>query len=116
MKINIIPSLIVLAAAAIFAFLFYTMSNAEEQMLKALAISGFVSIGICLECGIGLSFKDTHHTTNSFATSIFFLIIFIVEHCCFAAWGTSQEWLIVTSGIFLVLYLLVYYGISKTKM
>lgn len=116
MKIKIIPSLIVLIAAALFAYLFYTMSDAEEQMLKALAISGFVSIGICLECGIGLSFKDSHHTVSSFATSIFFLIVFIIEHCCFAAWGTSQEWLIITSGLLLVLYLFIYYGISKTKM
>lgn len=116
MKINTIPSLIVLIAAALLAFLFYTMSGAGEQMHTALAISGFVSIGICLECGIGLSFKDSHHTVNSFATSVFFLIVFIVEHCCFAIWGTSQEWLIITSGLLLVLYLLVYYGISKTKM
>ena len=116
MKININPSLIVLIAAALLAFLFYTLSDAEEQMLKALAISGFVSIGVCLECGIGLSFKDSHHTANSFATSLFFLIVFIVEHCCFAAWGTNRDWLIITSGLLLVLYLLVYYGISKSKM
>lgn len=116
MKINIIPSLIVQIAASLLAFLFYSLSDAEEQMLNALAISGFVSFGVCLECGIGLSFKDSHHTVSSFATSIFFLIVFIVEHCCFAAWGTSREWLIITSGLLLVLYLLVYYGISKTKM
>lgn len=116
MKVNIIPSLIVLIAATLFAFLFYTLADAEEQMHKVLAISGFISIGICLECGIGLSFKDSHHTVNSFATSIFFLIVFIVEHCCFAVWGTSREWLIITSGLLLVLYLLVYYGISKSKM
>lgn len=116
MKINIIPTLIVFVAAALLAYLFYTISNAEEQMLKALAVSGFVSIGICLECGIGISFKDSHHTANSFASSIFFLIVFVVEHCCFAIWGTSQEWLIITSGLLLVLFLLVYYGISKTKM
>lgn len=116
MKINIIPSLIVLMAAALLAYLFYTMSDAEEQMLKALAISGFVSVGICLECGIGLSFKDSHHTVNNFAISIFFLIVFIVEHCCFAACGTKCELLFITSGLLLVLYLLVYYGISKTKM
>ncbi|MCQ2233859.1 MAG: hypothetical protein MJZ24_03840 [Paludibacteraceae bacterium] len=116
MKINIIPSMIVLMVSVLLAYLFYTISDAEEQMLKALAISGFVSIGICLECGIGLSFNDSHHTANSFATSIFFLIVFIVEHCCFAAWGTNHEWLIITTGLLLVLYLFVYYGISKTKM
>lgn len=116
MKINIIPSLIVLIVAALLAFLFYTLSDAEEQMLKALAISGFVTVGVCLECGIGLSFKDSQHTVNSFATSIFFLIVFIVEHCCFAAWGTSWEWLFITSGLLLAFYFLVYYGISKTKM
>ena len=116
MKINIIPTLITVIAAALLAYLFYTISGAEEQMLKALAISGFVSTGICLECGIGLSFEDSHHTVNSFAISIFFFIVFIVEHCCFAVWGTSQSWLIITTGLLLVLYLLIFYGISKAKM
>lgn len=116
MKINIVPTLITLIAAALLGYLFYTLSEAEEQMLKALAISGFASIFICLECGIGISFKDSHHSVNSFATSLFFLVVFIAEHCCFAVWGTSQAWLIITTGLLMVLYLLIYYGISKAKM
>lgn len=116
MKINIVSTLITLIAAALLGYLFYTLSEAEEQMLKALAISGFASIFICLECGIGISFKDSHHTVNSFATSLFFLVIFIVEHCCFAVWGTSQAWLIITTGLLMVLYLIIFYGISKAKM
>lgn len=116
MKINIIPTFITFITAALFAYLFYTLSDADGQMLKILAISGFVSIVICMECGIGISFEDSHHTVNSFSTSMFFLIIFIVEHCCFALWGTSQAWLIITTGLLLVLYLLIFYGISKAKM
>lgn len=116
MKINIIPSIIVLIAAALLAFLFYTLSDAEEQMLKALAISGFASIFVCLECGIGISFKDSHHNVNNFAISIFFLTIFIVEHLCFAIWEASQEWIIITTGLLLVLYLIIYYGICKANL
>lgn len=116
MKINIIPTFLTFITAALFAYLFYTLSDAEELMLKTLAISGFASIAICLECGIGISFEDSHHTVNSFAISAFFFVVFIIEHCCFAAWGTSQAWLIITSGLLLVLYLLIFYGISKSKM
>lgn len=116
MKINIIPTVITLAAAALLAYLFYTLSSAEEQMLKALVVSGFVSVAICLECGIGISPKDAHHKMNTSAVSILFLLLFVIEHCCFAIWGTSMAWLIITTGLMLVIYLLIYYGISKTKM
>ena len=47
MKINIIPTLITLVIAALLAYLFYTLSDAEDHMLKALAISGFISTCIC---------------------------------------------------------------------
>lgn len=116
MKIKIIPSFITLVFAVLFAYFFYTLSDASDQMLKALAISGFISTGICLECGIGLSFTDSHHTANSFAISLAFLVLFIVEHCCFAAWSTSIAWLIITTGVLLALYLLITYGINKAKM
>lgn len=116
MKIRIIPTIITLLASALLAYLFYTISEAEEQMLYALAISGFVSTGVCLECGIGVSFEDSHHTVNTFALSLFFLIVFIIEHCCFAAYGTSIPWLIITTGFLLLIYLLIFYGISKAKM
>jgi hypothetical protein len=116
MKINIIPSLIAIIAAALFAFLFYTWSDASDQMLKALAISGFVSIGMCLEFGIGISSNDSQHTANSFAISMVFLLVFLVEHCCFAVWGTNRSWLFITTGLLLTLYLFIVYGVSRTKM
>ena len=116
MKINIIPTLITLVIAVLLAYLFYTLSDAEDHMLKALAISGFISTCICLECGIGLSFNDAHHTANSFAISLVFFVVFIAEHCCFAAWGTNSAWVIITTGLLLMLYLLIIYGISKAKM
>lgn len=116
MKINVIPSLVALAAAVLLAFLFYTMSSAEEQMLNALAYSGFISVGICLECGIGISLTDAHHSVNGFAVSMFFLFLFVVEHCCFATWGMGRTWLIITTGLLLVLFFLIYYAITKAKM
>ncbi len=116
MKINIIPTFISVIAAALLSYLFYSISGAEETMLKALAISGFISTGFCLECGIGISFVDSRPTVSSFAISMFFFLVFIVEHCCFAIWGISESWLIITTGLLLVVYLLLYYGISKAKM
>ncbi len=116
MKIRLIPALITLTIAALLAFLFYTMSNADEQMHKALAISGFISTAICLECGIGLSYKDSCYKANTFATSLFFLVLLIVEHCCFAAWGKNPAWVIITSGLLVAVFLLILFGIIKAKM
>lgn len=116
MKINTFPALIALVAAALLAYLFYTISGADAQMSIALAISGFVSMLICLGCGIGITFKDSHHTVNSFAASSLFAVLLFAEHLCFALWGSSVPLLIIFSGLLLVLYLLVFYGISKAKM
>lgn len=116
MKINIIPTIIILMLSAILAFLFYLLSDAGEEMIKALAISAFATIGICLECGFGISFKDSQHSVNTSAVSVLFVILFVIEHCCFAIWGTSRAWLAITSGLLLLIYLFIYYGISKAKM
>ena len=116
MKINIIPTLIAVIASVLFAYLFYSISNAEEKMLNTLAVSSFISFVTCIECGIGISFKDKHHTVNGFAASALFFVLFLVDHCCFAIWGTNPTWVIITTGLLLVMFLLVYYGISKAKM
>ncbi|MCH5175978.1 MAG: hypothetical protein J1F40_08835 [Prevotellaceae bacterium] len=116
MKIKAIPTVIALLLAAILSFLFYLLSNAEAEMLKALALSTFVTVGISLVCGIGVAFKDSQHSVSATAISMLFVIIFIAEHCCFSIWGTSRAWLAVTSGALLAVYLLIYYGISKAKM
>ena len=115
MKINIIPTLIVLTMSVLLAYLFFIMSDAGEQMPKALAISGFASTVICLEFGFGLSFKKAGRQVNNFAVSLLFFFLFVVEHCCFAVWGTDISWLVVATGLLLVLYLLLIYSINKIK-
>lgn len=116
MKINVVPFVIILLAAALLGYLFYTISGAEEQMLYALAASGFVTTAIAMEGGFGISFEDSHYTVNTFALSLFFLVVFVVEHVCFAIWGTSMLALIITTALSLVVYLLAFYGVTKAKM
>lgn len=116
MKINVVPAVIILLAAALLGYLFYTISGAEEQMLYALAASGFVTTAVSMLGGFGVSFEDSHHTVNTFALSILFLVVFVIEHVCFAIWGTSIPALIITAGLTLIIYLLAFYGVSKAKM
>ncbi len=116
MKPNIILSLISIIAAALFAFLFYLLSDEKGNMLKALAISGFITMACCLEGGIGLSWKDKKHQVNALAASFLFFLIFLVEHCCFAVWGDTPAWLVITSGLLLMLYTMIMYGIKNAKM
>lgn len=113
MKVNVIPGLLVLMISALLAFLFYTISDAEEQMRNALVMSGFLAIGVCLVGGVGISLKEKSRSTNMIAVSCFFLVIFIIEHICFSLWGTNLVWLIVFSGILILSYLLLIYGIIK---
>ena len=116
MKVNIVLTFISLIGAALLALLFYAMSDRGSQYLNALAISGFVSIASCLECGLGISWDSRHRQANAFAVSLVFFFIFIAEHCCFAIWGKALPWLIIATGFILLIYILIIYGITKAKM
>lgn len=116
MKINVVPTVIIVLAALLLGYLFYTISSAEEQMLYALGVSGFVTTTVTMLGGFGISFGDSHYTVNTFALSLFFLLVFVVEHVCFAIWGTSMPALVITTGLTLVVYLLAFYGVTKAKM
>ena len=116
MKPNVVLSLISFVSAALLAYLFYSIADEESKLLNALAISGFISLAICLELGLGVEWENARYKVNAFAVSILFLITFIVEHCCFAIWGTNQSFLIITTGLLLLIYILIIYAISKTKL
>lgn len=116
MKVNIILTAISLFGAALLGFLFYNIADPESNLINAVAISGFVTAATCLECGLGISWDSTHRKANALVTSFAFLVFFVIEHCCFAAWGSSLAWLVILTGLALLFYLLVIYGISKAKM
>lgn len=116
MKIKFFPTLISILGAVLLAYLFYTMAGKNSSIRKDLLVSCFVATILCLQCGIGVWWGDSHRQSNVFATSFFFLIVFIVEFFCFAYWGTNTAWLIITTGLFAFLYLLILYGITKAKM
>lgn len=116
MKVNFVPTLISLIGAVLLAYLFYTMADKENQFLNTLAISGFVSVASCLECGLGIYWGSPHRQANVFAVSLVFFFIFIAEHCCFAIWGNEIPWLVIATGLILLIYILIIYGITKAKM
>lgn len=116
MKVNIVLTLISLIGAALLAYMFYAMADQESKLLNALAISGFVSVVSCLECGLGISWGSPHRQANAFAVSLVFFFIFIAEHCCFAIWGNEIPWLVIATGLILLMYILIIYGITKAKM
>ena len=113
MKVNVIPGLLMLMISALLAYWFYSMSDAGEQMSKALVLSGFLSLGASSFCGVGISFEEKHRSTNKVAVSSFFFVIFMVEHICFSLWGTNPISLFLLSGILVILYLLLFYGICQ---
>lgn len=113
MKVNVIPGFLVLMISALLAYWFYSLSDAGEQMGKVLALSGFLSLGVSSFCGVGISFEEKHRSINKVAVSVFFFIIFMIEHICFSLWGTNPISLFILSGILVMLYLLVFNVISQ---
>ena len=116
MKINVVLTTISVLAAALLGYLYYTLSSGESEYMNTLAISGSFSAILSLECGLGISWKSSHYQVNIYATSILFLIFFIIEHCCFAIWTTQPSWIIITTGLLSVIYILITYSIIKSKI
>ena len=115
MKIRVIQSCISLGLSALLGYLFFTLAGDDNPIQTTLFISGAISIFICLECALGISWGNRHHSVNIFATSFVFAFILIAEHICFALWGEKIEWPIIATGGLVLVYILIITGIRKTN-
>lgn len=116
MRLNFVLTLMALISALLLAYIYYHLLTDGVPVLNTITISGFVTTAICLECGMGISWKDSRHQVNIFIVSMLFLLLFVIEHSCFAIWGKDMSWLIITTGLLSTLYLFIIYVINQIKM
>ena len=113
MKINIIPSIIALAIAALLAFGLYSWCRFADLNLL-IAIFG----GICFLCtlgtSLGISFEKSRKSTNIKLLSSLFFFVFLISNivfCCLSSFSIPVY--VIINGVILVIWLLLCYGIAK---
>jgi hypothetical protein len=114
MKINLFTAFISIALAAIISYFFsYFVSNINSVLI---AIGSFISFFIV---NLGLFSANFEYEKTTFltriASGIFACIMLIVQLVFFFYSTFSPPVYILFTGIFILLYVLIIYGISKSK-
>ena len=111
MKINPVMCLISLAVAALAGYGFFAANSGDEYRL-VVTIGG----GLCLFVTLGgfLALSSPHGGTGNIrALSAVFFVIFTVEHLIVSFLPTRLPPYIIITGIFLLVYIIVCYGVVK---
>lgn len=118
MNINGFKALLVVLLSLLCTYMFWALcSDSEETKLKVLlCVSGFITMLFSFGGSLAIAYEDGKHAVNAKIVSWIFVIIFLLQHIAVSLIGIKQSVLIISSGILLILYLLVVYTINKTKM
>lgn len=116
MKINKVTTIIALLLATLLTYAVYALSDENERHIVMLLLMSFVSIATTLLGVMGIYLPSNKHNVNIRILSMVFALMFIIEHASMAILGVSLNALIITTGILLLIYLLLFYTISKATM
>lgn len=114
MKINIIPSVIAIALAALLGYAVYSVAGDNPNKETAFAVSG-VCFLICFLLGFGVSYEDSRKGISLNILSLISAIIMAISQFCFACYGINFRPYIIVNGVILLLYLLVFYGVYNSE-
>lgn len=116
MKLNPLPLLIGVCIAALLAFTCFVLSESTETAYR-MTLAGMSFLAF-FSCGTVFLSKwdNAHHGVNARAVTSLFFVIFAINFGTFAFTGESIEWLVIVSGLLLLVYLLIVYSISNLKM
>lgn len=116
MKIKTVPAIIAVALCALIAYGFYAGSRSEDQRLWV-TIGGGLSLLLTVGAVLGVSLERTRASVNMKIVSGIFagiLLLLNIIFCCFSSFSLPVY--IILSGILLLTWLLVVYGIARAKM
>lgn len=111
MKINWVLACISLAIAGLIAFGFYS-GNSNDSYQLLITIGSGLSFIITL-CGL-LALSSPHGgTVNIKVSSVLFFIGLLIEHIIFSFTGVKPAPYIIITGVLILVYVLVCYGITR---
>lgn len=118
MNINKFNFLLTSIATCLIIYLLWSLcgKNEDDSLKVLLCFSGLISMLSALTGATSCVFEDVHHSVNAKILSWIFFALFFIEHLLFALIGISQNAIIITTGLFLVIYVATIHAITKIKM
>ena len=113
MKLQLVPSILVLAVSALIAFGFYSWCQ-QESMNLLVGIFGGISLCLTFGATFAVSMERTRTTVNTRVLSGVFALLVLISNivfCCVPAF--SPILYVIVNGSILILWLSLYYAISR---
>jgi hypothetical protein len=114
MKVKLIPAIVAVLLSALIAYGFYSFHKFDNQIL--LSVGGFVFCAVTLFFTFGVNSDLSRTTTNIRFLSITFFLIALISNLIFCFTNFSVPLYVILNGILLLIYILIVYSITKTKM
>jgi hypothetical protein len=114
MRISVIPFAVALAVAALAGYGFYAANGAEGDVPLANALGGGIVLFVTLAGAIALGIKeDKGGGSNIRLVSFVFFAVMLIEQIIFCFVPFSLAPYVTVTGILLMVYVLIAYGIGK---
>ena len=114
MKINIIPTIIALAASALIAYALYAFCKTEGQELL-LAVGGGIALFLPLATCFGIRFEQGRTSANIAVVGGVFFAVLLIAQLIFTFVQFSTPAYVIVTGLLLLVFLLCVYGIAKAN-
>ena len=115
MKLDIVKSLIAVAISALLAYACYEICD-YERLQWVIAVGSFVSIGIPMMLALGVSSQQERSSIMLKTLSWVFLLIEMVSNGIFVFFDFSIPVYVIVNGLILLMFVLIYNSIYRTKM
>ena len=115
MKINKILLLTSFAIAVLAGYALYSANGAETDIPFANAIGGGIALFVTLAGMVAIGSKDSKGSTmNLRVLSGVFFVVILIEQIVFSFVPFKIPPYIITTGILLLVYVLIAYGVGKS--
>ena len=115
MKLDVVKSLIAVAISALLAYACYEICD-YEHIQWVIAAGAFVSIGIPMMLALGVSSQQERSSVMLKTLSWVVILIELISNGVFVFFDFSTPVYIIVNGLILLMFVLIYNSIYRTKM
>ena len=115
MKVDFVKSLIALVISTLLAYACYEICD-YEQVKWVITMGAFVTIGVPMMLALGISSQQDHSSIMFKTLSVCVLFLEITSNGVFLFFDFSIPIYVIINGLILLMFVLVYNSIYRTKM
>lgn len=113
MKLDIIKTLIAIAASALIAYGFYSFHHTENSQILTLIV--FIELFLTSFLVLGLRFELSRTTIHVRTVSTIFFFIYLVTNILFSFFSFNLPIYVILNGLLILTNILIVYSLLKAK-